>query len=329
MPSITRFFSPRRQHDPDGRDTDEAGGSMMQNQEHAPAVPTTPDLSDLIDGNDDENLPEVFTDISPELLSPEQTQSHWYRLREHQYDKYPVQDDPEPVIPGRLVSDGLSEGPYGVVSPLDEGCSPWESLAGRVQPQVTNASAADEKAPALAPPPPEPKICGIKRRTFLVVLAMFMIVLIVSVCAGVGGAIAVSKAQRTSASPSATATATTTVSVSTPSATPTGTATSTTNFLTNGTAPQRGFAFQGFSGGNFTGNATGIYQQEGFYNLTEGIWSYVWLPDITGCCVTFCTNMTHATGYWCAERYRILDAEPFGRISIWCGANYTMNSTCS
>lgn len=93
-----------------------------------------------------------------------------------------------------------------------------------------------------------------------------------------------------------------------------------------------GFAFQGFSGDNFTGNATKIYQDEGFFEFGMEISSYVWLSDETKCCVTFCESLHNATGYRCNARKREKASDPFPRIYIWCNQDFATtkaNSSCS
>jgi len=53
--------------------------------------------------------------------------------------------------------------------------------------------------------------------------------------------------------------------------------------------------FQGFSSPSYLGSATPIIQNKGFHDLNISAQSYVWLPDSTECCLTFCTNKTTAT----------------------------------
>jgi hypothetical protein len=105
----------------------------------------------------------------------------------------------------------------------------------------------------------------------------------------------------------------------------------TATFLNNQTGPV-GFGFQGFSGVNFTGNATKIYRDEGFFDLGMECWSYVWLPNTTNCCVTFCEDQHNATGYRCQARKREQSSGGFPRVYIWCdphGLELNLNGTCS
>ncbi|KAK0617616.1 hypothetical protein B0T14DRAFT_388682, partial [Immersiella caudata] len=90
-------------------------------------------------------------------------------------------------------------------------------------------------------------------------------------------------------------------------------------FLNNGTAPG-GLAFQAFSEPQYSGTATPIMQEEGFFDIGERR-SYVWLPDDTRCCLTFCKDRTTSTGWWCATRYRPNASDVFSRVYIWCGGN--------
>ncbi|KAK4168345.1 hypothetical protein QBC43DRAFT_310119 [Cladorrhinum sp. PSN259] len=81
-------------------------------------------------------------------------------------------------------------------------------------------------------------------------------------------------------------------------------------------------ALQAYSGVNFTGQMTRLLRIEGYYDIPFAGHSYVWLPNGTDeCCVTFCTNRTTATGWWCEERRRPEASEVFRRVQIWCGRN--------
>jgi hypothetical protein len=106
---------------------------------------------------------------------------------------------------------------------------------------------------------------------------------------------------------------------------------STLVFLNNQTTPSSSFAFQGFAAANYLGNATSIIHTEGGTNFPFQLNSYVWLPNTTDCCVSFCLNATNAgeTGYRCEERYRPSASGPFGRIFVWCGQTHAdANAVC-
>ncbi|KAF3763950.1 hypothetical protein M406DRAFT_261592, partial [Cryphonectria parasitica EP155] len=82
-----------------------------------------------------------------------------------------------------------------------------------------------------------------------------------------------------------------------------------------------GFAFQGYSGDNFSGNASPIVRDELFTDFAFNCSSYVWIPNGTDCCVTFCANRTVSgwVGWWCSERRQINASSLFERIYIGCG----------
>ncbi|KAJ9144211.1 hypothetical protein NKR23_g6089 [Pleurostoma richardsiae] len=137
---------------------------------------------------------------------------------------------------------------------------------------------------------------------------------------GVGGGIAASRstddrnaltsAVSSSSRTSTTAASTTSSTVSSAAATPT--------YLNNQTGPV-GFAFQGFSDRNFSGTATEVYLAEGFTDLPYNCSSYVWLPNGTSCCVTFCRNETASVGWWCQARKQPSASSAFERIFVGCG----------
>ncbi|KAK0710307.1 hypothetical protein B0T26DRAFT_654182, partial [Lasiosphaeria miniovina] len=102
----------------------------------------------------------------------------------------------------------------------------------------------------------------------------------------------------------------------------------TATFLNNQTI-SAGLAFQGFSETDYEGKFTPIIRDEGFHDLGMNCTSYVWLPDSTTCCVTFCANKTTAVGWWCKPRYRSHASGAFPRIYIWCGnGDPEANQTC-
>lgn len=98
------------------------------------------------------------------------------------------------------------------------------------------------------------------------------------------------------------------------------------SFLNNQTVPSRGIAFQAFSGFNYTGEATEIYTGEGFADLGLDAKSYVWIPNTTKCCVSFCQNTTKTTQFWCDERYRPEVSKTFPRVGLLCGPNIDTGS---
>lgn len=48
--------------------------------------------------------------------------------------------------------------------------------------------------------------------------------------------------------------------------------------------------------------------------------SYVWLPSITDCCITFCTNATSKgmVGWLCSQRKQPKSSDAFSRVYVWC-----------
>ena len=91
------------------------------------------------------------------------------------------------------------------------------------------------------------------------------------------------------------------------------------------------YAFQGYSAANFTGNATSILFDEGYYDFGFKVKSYIWLPNATNCCITFCQNKTATVGWHCDTRRRNLTDTPFPRLSVWCGrgTNTKAQTQCS
>ncbi|KAK0707329.1 hypothetical protein B0H67DRAFT_470030, partial [Lasiosphaeris hirsuta] len=99
-------------------------------------------------------------------------------------------------------------------------------------------------------------------------------------------------------------------------------------FLNNQSSPA-GLAFQAFSAPSYQGSYTPIIYEEGFHDFGFGAKSYVWLPNGTDCCITFCADKVTAVGWWCNPRYRTNASEPFPRVYVWCGRQDTAaNETC-
>ncbi|KAL2753016.1 hypothetical protein ACRALDRAFT_1078027 [Sodiomyces alcalophilus JCM 7366] len=275
----------------------------------------------------DENLPEVVPDMSPQALS--QAELYARHGLEGGEGKYPYthHDGIEHVPPG----DGWDVHKE-VVSPLSP--DPHTPVGGA--------------ASAGFPPPPTPRICGVKRKTFWILLAVAGVVIIaVAVGAGVGatrgggggGGDAQEQEQEPSTTPSAassaepTATSSSTdMTSSTPSSTSstsTSTRTSTSSpaeptptFLNETVAlPVGTFAFQAFSDVNFTGNYTDVYQAEGFFNFPFDVVSYIWLQNRTDCCINFCEGPDDYTGYRCDPREQRVASQPFDHLYIGCNGD--------
>ena len=94
------------------------------------------------------------------------------------------------------------------------------------------------------------------------------------------------------------------------------------DFLNNETVPSRGIAFQAFTDHNYMGPATEIYNGEGFYDLGINATSYVWIPNDSDCCVTFCQSKKNTTQWWCRERFQQESSGPFPRLGVLCGTDF-------
>lgn len=287
----------------------------------------------------DENLPEVVPavlnqphstlepvlhpvlDSTPQALSEQELAEKG--LQSIERDKYPAVYDNAPMLPhdGSPTQQAWVAGDPPSALTQTTRSSPWEQL-----PAGGDAETSD---PRDQPPAEDPKrICGMSRRSFIIVA---IIAIVVIIAAAVGAGVGATRGSGSSPPPAPVTTPTSTptltpIPLPTPTTTP---APGAPRFLNNGTAP-RGLAFQGFTGLNYTGNATNIIQDEGFHDLNIEARSYVWLQDDTGCCLTFCKGRGNDTGWWCNTRFRANATGEFDRIYIWCGGNDGIkNTTCS
>ncbi|KAK3903582.1 hypothetical protein C8A05DRAFT_32685 [Staphylotrichum tortipilum] len=304
----------------------------------------------------DENLPEVVwhppptprgEQVLPEVVpdsSPEAAQQRYFA----ETDKYPAYYDNAPKLP--------HDGTY---SPGQEYYQPqqrWVGAEGQFVSAISPNSSVpwqsfpdgdDQRTYVGSEPAPEPekRICGLRKRLFIIIAAIVGVVVVAAaVGGGVGGAMASkgnnsaaaaetsSASSSASSSISATSTGATRTKASSTSSTSSA-ATPTISFLNNQTDPStfERFAFQAYSGANMTGKATPVYRDEGFYDFGFNAVSYIWLPNNTNCCITYCESKTKATGYWCDLRRRNETSEPFPRLSIWCGrgSNTKAQTKCS
>ncbi|KAK4446187.1 hypothetical protein QBC34DRAFT_412082 [Podospora aff. communis PSN243] len=287
----------------------------------------------------DEHLPEVVPappfevdrDASPQVVSHQHNEAS-------DRDKYPVAYDTTPKLFDDTAVTPVNKEDHAIPqtwSPSDGTAptpitTPWESLP-----------AGDSGSNGAAKPPDEErKIMGLKRRTFFIVAIIASIILLAAIIGGaVGGTLSKQsstqpgqqEASQQTTSPTTTfstssssTSSTATSSSSSPSSTPT-----TIPTLNNSTAPL-GQAFQAFSAPDYLGSATPIIRALGFHDLNISAQSYVWLPDGTECCLTFCANRTTATGWWCDPRFQPQSSAPFRRVYVWCGGNDGVkNETCS
>lgn len=100
-------------------------------------------------------------------------------------------------------------------------------------------------------------------------------------------------------------------------------------FLNNQTYSLTGFAFQAFSGSDYTGKVSDVIRDEGFLDLAFSSNSYVWLPNGADCCITFCSDDTTAAGWWCDERRQKDSSSAFPRLWIGCGSSAHQEHACS
>lgn len=90
--------------------------------------------------------------------------------------------------------------------------------------------------------------------------------------------------------------------------------TTATDFLNNRT---QDFEFQAFEVPNYEGRATDIFQAQGHFALEFNASSYVWQPNGTRCCVTFCQRAAWV-GWWCQPRYQPRSSGAFDTVYIGC-----------
>ncbi|KAK1749708.1 hypothetical protein QBC47DRAFT_395510 [Echria macrotheca] len=298
----------------------------------------------------EDNLPEVVMpqpwetdhDAPPQALSHSEKLNHASHASEHEREKYAVVYDPTPKLfddNTEPKSDSLVPQPWSAASPTSGNAAP---------------TADENNIPRSEPPTSQRTICGLKRRTFFILLAIIAVLLAAVIGGAVGGSLSKKSSESSTPQPasqqsppatSPTTTALTSSAVTTQpsSSLPSSGSPSTTSptatpsarpgqvsTLNNSTAPHPGLAFQAFSSTSYLGTASPIIQEEGFYDLNILARSYVWLPDGTDCCLTFCTDKTTAAGWWCETRYRPDSSGPFARVYIWCGGNDGVkNVTCS
>ncbi|KEF59082.1 uncharacterized protein A1O9_03925 [Exophiala aquamarina CBS 119918] len=265
----------------------------------------------------DECFPEVVIDTSPQVIPNLEADYKVNHLEEREPKYHAIYDDElKEVVP---VEHEVQE-QYPQTAINFERSVLWESAPGREQ-----ASGAEER------PAREGKVWGLTRKRIFIVLAAFLVIIAAAVGGGVGGRMASSKSNspapittrsESSSSPSTSTPPTSITSQAfTSSASTTTSVSSTATFLNNQTAKVNTFAFQGFSETGYLGNATAVVGDEGGTNFTFNISSYVWLPNTTSCCLSFCENATKEglIGWWCDPRYQKDSSASFPRIFVWCG----------
>ncbi|KAK0744557.1 hypothetical protein B0T21DRAFT_407646 [Apiosordaria backusii] len=255
-------------------------------------------------------LPEVIADSGPQTVSDDYVGDPQRFYTPYKYhvdydnapklpfepptptaDVYRQNQDRQPLWP-----ENGSGMPVSALSP--DSSSPWETVSpiGKEELYVGPQQNEEKK-----------RICGLGKRTFIIVL----VAVIVLIGAAVGGSVAGVMKARHDSSPTFTTTPTTNKTSSE------GPAASSLDDET----PNLGFMFQAWKDPEYQGNKTRVYVEEGFYDFPFMAWSYIWYPNNTDCCLTFCASQTNhtPTGWWCDHRRRPKTDRSFGRVNIWCG----------
>ncbi|KAL7915209.1 hypothetical protein GGI35DRAFT_173547 [Trichoderma velutinum] len=245
----------------------------------------------------DEGLPEVVPDSSPQAMS---------RLEAEYKRKYLEGDAPQTVIPKDADTTKIA-----VMGGEEQSSVTPDGMSGDVEGGNTGKGGK--------------RICGLPKRTLWILVIVAVLVLAAAIGGGVGGGLAAKNSKGDTPSDAASTTSSTPSSTSTSSTTSTKTSTTTSSsptpsFLNNQTTSGNTFAFQGFSNDTFLGKATTIIDDEGGTDLGFEAHSYVWLPSVTDCCITFCTNATSKgmVGWLCSQRKQPKSSDPFKRVYVWC-----------
>ncbi|TLD23945.1 hypothetical protein PspLS_06870 [Pyricularia sp. CBS 133598] len=289
----------------------------------------------------DENLPEVVPgdypqtvpDSSPQALTAAEAEAH--RARQlaggdaHMYhDGVEVVDSPKYVE----VPVGLEAAHHNPYSPSAPSSVPWEPVSAIDRLQAGGVDSHGSQADSDEGVKPKPRtIWGLPPTHFYLLLTVLLL-LAVAIGAGVGAGVTAANnraGQRETQGDAGGASSNNGESGgSKPTTTgpkpitPTGTP---YDPPLNESDPDGPFAFQGWSGPNFTGNMTIKYRKYGIFDLEFPVVSYVWDPNGYTCCVTFCANNTDTSGkYRCLYRKQEEASSHFGRIHTYCGGN---NST--
>ncbi|OTA02329.1 hypothetical protein A9Z42_0026780 [Trichoderma parareesei] len=255
----------------------------------------------------------------PEVVMPDETPQALSRLEAEYKRKYLEGDSaPQTVIPKDMDTTKIAVA----------GGSPYEVTPDGTRVDVEGAGTAGKGA--------EKTILGLRKKTFWILVGIVLaLVVAAAVGGGVGGGLASKKDKggassvdeaattssgaptSTSPSPSSTTSSSRTSTSSTTSST---SSSPTPTFLNNQTTSANTFAFQAFAANKFLGNATAVIDDEGGTDLGFEAHSYVWLPALTDCCITFCTNATSKgmVGWLCSQRKQPESSDPFRRVYVWC-----------
>ncbi|GAB1315349.1 Plasma membrane fusion protein prm-1 [Madurella fahalii] len=264
-------------------------------------------------------LPEVVADPLPEAGQPQ------YYV---QQDKYPAYYDNAPKLPHEqpIVGTGMglqahdqqwAPAGYGVSAVSPNSSVPWQSFP----------PGDDQQTYVASEPELERRICGIRRRLFIIIAVVLAIVIIAAaVGGGVGGAMSTRGGSDSTNAPAESgssgpgdggSTVPTTTPAITSAASSTSSAPSPTITFLNNQTEHVGQAFQAFSEREYEGNFTDIIRAEGFHDLPFKVFSYVWEPNGTQYCITYCYNKTDSAGYNCQPRYQPGTERHFQRVYIW------------
>jgi len=94
-------------------------------------------------------------------------------------------------------------------------------------------------------------------------------------------------------------------------------------FLNNQT---QDFAFQPFEKHDYKGQAIQPIKTQGPFHLSFNSSSYVWQPNGTNCCVTFCEGFTWE-GWWCTQRFQPNASGTFDNGIIGCTGDETLDTS--
>lgn len=139
----------------------------------------------------DHGLPEVVPDTSaPQALTNLEAQ---YKHREmDERDKYHVVYDTAPMMPDSGNAAYYQQHPPSVMSP--GGTMPWDSFPAGESSNGPNGSSRELDT--------EPRVCGVRRKTFFLLLIAALLLVAGAIGGGVGGGIASARARQGSSSSS-------------------------------------------------------------------------------------------------------------------------------
>ncbi|SPN99729.1 uncharacterized protein DNG_02580 [Cephalotrichum gorgonifer] len=305
----------------------------------------------------DENLPEVVPDSSPQPLT--YTQEYERRGLDQGDAKYTVIYDsqtPKILTSESAVSDsGTPTSPAPAYRPPVEGAAIGVAAVSKDPGAAAGATAdrdvAADPASVDADDPgrseaalgsekggkAEPKILGLKKRTFWIVLILAIVVI---AAAAIGGGVGGSQSSKKSKSGADAAGADEPEVDTTPSSTESSPSSTTDSGASasstgsgdggNDTIIDAGFDLTVWEDADFKGKTMPAITKTGFLDLPFNATSYKWKPNGTDCCVTFCQGEKKSVGWRCTFFEREESTSVFGRIFVGCGVEGLQeNSRCS